>query len=119
MARFALGAKWGIFGAIGFVVAGADAAKSLPSKSEANATAPMPVAPRPKNWRRVMSCKRSRSNSRKKEFIHYGISVNYSCLSHFGGPSLKYSPGARGTDGEGIKTVGRFVSAAHPAKAGC
>src|SRR5688572_6632372 len=49
MTRLAFGAKWGrpVKPPVGF------AAKRFGLKSEASATPPMPVAARPRNWRRV------------------------------------------------------------------
>src|SRR5262245_15857738 len=55
MARLALGAKCGNFGASGLSAATETMpAKRLSFNNEASAILPMPVAHRPKNWRRVM-----------------------------------------------------------------
>src|SRR5258706_5695083 len=70
MARLARGAKCGWRGASGFTAAVAvPAAKRLSFSSDASASEPMPVAARPKNWRRVTARRRSWLNSGRKEIM--------------------------------------------------
>src|SRR5690349_6165547 len=76
MARLALGAKWGARAPS--VLAPMEALpepRSFSFSNEANAMEPIPVAQRPKNWRRVIVRRCSWLSSLKRSLMRPGLSI--------------------------------------------